>query len=86
MPAGRLDRRQPVLRSRLRRLRPEIRAQLVDARNRGTAVLLISEDLDKLHRNSSPICCVMFEGAIVFETQPRDTDSMTLGRYMAGHA
>jgi simple sugar transport system ATP-binding protein len=63
----------------------EIRAQLVDARNRGTAVLLISEDLDELMELSDRLC-VMFEGAIVFETQPRDTDSMTLGRYMAGHA
>jgi ABC-type uncharacterized transport system ATPase subunit len=61
----------------------EIRAQLVDARNRGTAVLLISEDLDELLELSDRLC-VMFEGSIVFETEPHATDSMTLGRYMAG--
>jgi simple sugar transport system ATP-binding protein len=63
----------------------EIRAQLVDARNRGTAVLLISEDLDELLELSDRLC-VMFEGAIVFESEPKHTDSRTLGRYMAGHA
>jgi simple sugar transport system ATP-binding protein len=63
----------------------EIRAQLVDARNRGTAVLLISEDLDELLELSDRLC-VMFEGKIVFETEPRNTDSKTLGHYMAGHA
>jgi ABC-type uncharacterized transport system ATPase subunit len=63
----------------------EIRAQLVDARNRGTAVLLISEDLDELLELSDRLC-VMFEGAIVFEAEPKNTDSRTLGRYMAGHA
>ncbi|HEX4353790.1 MAG TPA: ABC transporter ATP-binding protein [Polyangiales bacterium] len=63
----------------------EIRAQIVDARNRGTAVLLISEDLDELMELSDRLC-VMFEGAIVFETKPPETDPLTLGRYMAGHA
>ena len=62
----------------------EIRAQLVDARNRGTAVLLISEDLDELMELSDRLC-VMFEGAIVYETEPQATDTTTLGRYMAGH-
>jgi general nucleoside transport system ATP-binding protein len=62
----------------------EIRAQLVDARNRGTAVLLISEDLDELMELSDRLC-VMFEGSIVYESEPHTTDTRTLGRYMAGH-
>jgi simple sugar transport system ATP-binding protein len=63
----------------------EIRAQLVDARNSGTAVLLISEDLDELMELSDRLC-VMFEGAIVFETKPGECDTATIGRHMAGHA
>ena len=62
----------------------EIRAQLVDARNAGTAVLLISEDLDEL-RELSDRLCVMFGGSIVLETTPAAVDTATLGRYMAGH-
>jgi ABC-type uncharacterized transport system ATPase subunit len=62
----------------------EIRAQIVDARNSGTAVLLISEDLDEL-RELSDRLCVMFDGAIVLETTPSAVDTATLGRYMAGH-
>ncbi len=62
----------------------EIRAQLVDARNRGTAVLLISEDLDELMELSDRLC-VMFDGQIVFETKPSETEPGTVGRYMAGH-
>ena len=63
----------------------EIRAQLVDARNQGTAVLLISEDLDELMELSDRLC-VIFDGAIVFETKPAQTQPATVGRYMAGHA
>jgi len=62
----------------------DIRAQLVDARNAGTAVLLVSEDLDELLELSDRLC-VMFDGAIVHETTPDETDPMTIGRYMAGH-
>jgi len=63
----------------------EIRAQIVDARNGGTAVLLISEDLDELMELADRVC-VMFEGAIVFETRPGECDAATIGRHMAGHA
>jgi simple sugar transport system ATP-binding protein len=63
----------------------EIRAQLVDARNHGTAVLLISEDLDELLELSDRLC-VIFDGAIVHETTPAETQPATIGRYMAGHA
>ena len=58
----------------------EIRSQLMDARNRGAAVLLISEDLDELLELADRIV-VMFEGKFVYET-PRD-QVQTIGRYMA---
>lgn len=60
----------------------EIRSQLMDARNRGAAVLLISGDLDELLELADRIV-VMFEGTFVYET-PRDrADVQTIGRYMA---
>jgi simple sugar transport system ATP-binding protein len=62
----------------------DIRAQLVDARNRGTAVLLISEDLDELLELSDRLC-VIFDGAINHETRPADTQAAVVGKYMAGH-
>lgn len=63
----------------------EIRAQLVDARNRGTAVLLISEDLDELLELSDRLS-VIFDGAIVHETDPHAAEPSVIGGYMAGHA
>jgi ABC-type uncharacterized transport system ATPase subunit len=63
----------------------EIRAQIVDARNQGTAVLLISEDLDELMELSDRLC-VMFAGSIVFETKPSETEPTEVGRHMAGHS
>ncbi|MDB4975096.1 MAG: putative transporter [Myxococcaceae bacterium] len=62
----------------------EIRAQLVDARNRGTAVLLISEDLDELLELSDRLS-VIFDGAISYETDPATTAPAIVGKYMAGH-
>jgi len=62
----------------------EIRAQLVDARNRGSAVLLISEDLDELLELADRLC-VIFDGAITYETSPASTTPSVLGKYMAGH-
>jgi general nucleoside transport system ATP-binding protein len=62
----------------------EIRSQIVQTRNQGAAVLLISEDLDELMELSDRLC-VMFDGEIVFETTPAQADTPTIGRYMAGH-
>ena len=45
----------------------EIRAQIMEARNRGAAVLLVSEDLDEVLELSDRIV-VMFDGKFVFET------------------
>lgn len=62
----------------------EIHTRLVAARNRGTAVLLVSEDLDELLHLSDRIV-VMSEGRIVFECSAAGADRRTLGAYMGGH-
>jgi simple sugar transport system ATP-binding protein len=63
----------------------EIRSRLVDARNAGTAVLLISADLDELFALSDRIV-VMSGGKIVHETQAESAELRAIGRHMAGHA
>jgi ABC-type uncharacterized transport system ATPase subunit len=63
----------------------EIRAKLVDARNRGAAVLLLSEDLDELLELSDRLC-VMFHGSVVYEGKPGDTPISKIGELMAGAA
>jgi ABC-type uncharacterized transport system ATPase subunit len=63
----------------------EIRARIVAARNAGTAVLLISEDLDEILELSDRIV-VMCEGKIVHETPGAGADAHEIGRHMAGHA
>ncbi|UHD44216.1 ABC transporter ATP-binding protein [Aureimonas altamirensis] len=63
----------------------DIRAALLKARNKGAAVLLVSEDLDEVIALSDRIL-VMHEGRIVFETEGgRKADPMEIGRHMAGH-
>ena len=62
----------------------EIRGQLMAARNRGAAVLLVSEDLDELLELSDRIL-VMSEGRIVYEAPIESADTRTIGSYMAGH-
>ena len=63
----------------------DIRAQLIAARNRGTAVLLVSEDLDEIVALSDRIV-VMFEGRIVFECAGgAEADPTVIGSHMAGH-
>jgi ABC-type uncharacterized transport system ATPase subunit len=61
----------------------EIRAQIIAARNRGAAVLLISEDLDELLELADRIA-VIFEGRIVFETPRMQADIREIGRHMIG--
>ncbi|SLN15396.1 ABC transporter ATP-binding protein [Roseisalinus antarcticus] len=61
-----------------------IRDRLIEARNTGTAILLISEDLDEIMELSDRIL-VMSEGRVSFET-PIETANVTeLGQHMAGH-
>ncbi len=59
----------------------EIRGRIIAARNRGAAVLLISEDLDELLELADRML-VMFEGEIVYETPREGADIHTVGRYM----
>lgn len=61
-----------------------IRDRLMAARNAGTAVLLISEDLDEIMELSDRIL-VMSDGRIAFETPADTADVAELGRHMAGH-
>jgi len=61
----------------------EIRAQIVEARNRGAAVLLFSEDLDEVFELSDRII-VMFHGKFVYETPAAQADIGIIGRHMAG--
>lgn len=60
-----------------------IRDRLVEARNAGTAVLLISEDLDEIMEISDRIL-VMSEGRITFETLIAAADVTRIGHHMAG--
>jgi simple sugar transport system ATP-binding protein len=62
----------------------EIRGRIVAARNRGAAVLLVSEDLDELFEISDRIA-VMFEGAVVYQVPVEEADVQLIGRHMAGH-
>jgi len=62
----------------------EIRAQIVEARNHGTAVLLLSEDLDEILELADRIA-VIFEGRLVYESPASTADIGEIGRNMAGH-
>ncbi len=61
----------------------EIRSQIIAARNKGTAVLLISEDLDELLELSDRIL-VMSEGRIVYQTLIQDANRQAIGSHMSG--
>jgi len=60
-----------------------IHAQLVAQRDAGKAVLLVSLELDEVMSVSDRIL-VMYEGQIVAELNPKQTDVQELGLYMAG--
>lgn len=59
------------------------RQELMNARNSGTGVLLISEDLDELFSLSDRLV-VLFEGRIVGEFLPAETDAYEIGYLMTG--
>ena len=63
----------------------EIRARIMEARNKGAAVLLVSEDLDEIFEMSDRVA-VMSSGRITHIAPAAETDRNTVGRYMAGHA
>ncbi len=62
-----------------------IRDRLIEARNSGVAVLLISEDLDEILELSDRIV-VMSEGRVAFETSAAAANTAEIGSFMAGHA
>src|ERR1700677_2758403 len=62
----------------------QIHAEIMAARNRGAAVLLVSEDLDELPELADRLV-VMFHGSIVYETRASEADLTEIGRHMAGH-
>ncbi|HSI41007.1 MAG TPA: ABC transporter ATP-binding protein [Xanthobacteraceae bacterium] len=62
----------------------EIRAQIMEQRNRGAAVLLVSEDLDEILELADRVA-VMSEGRITYVAPVAETDRTTIGRHMAGH-
>ncbi len=62
----------------------EIRAQIMDQRNNGAAVLLVSEDLDEVLELSDRVA-VMSEGRITHVASAAKADRNTIGKYMAGH-
>jgi ABC-type uncharacterized transport system ATPase subunit len=59
------------------------RQELVQARNRGAGILLISEDLEELLSLSDRLV-VLFEGRIVGEFKPQEIDSHQIGYLMTG--
>ncbi len=59
------------------------RQALLDARARGAGVLLISEDLEELFTLSDRLI-VLFEGRIVGEFKPEETDGYQVGYLMTG--
>lgn len=61
-----------------------IHTQILDARNRGVAVLLVSEDLDELLKLSDRII-VISGGEFAYESAIADADYTEIGHKMAGH-
>jgi general nucleoside transport system ATP-binding protein len=61
----------------------QIHAEIMAARNRGAAVLLVSEDLDELLELSDRLV-VMFHGEFVYEARASEADLTEIGRHMAG--
>ena len=60
----------------------EIRNRIMEVRNAGAAVLLISEDLDEILTLADRIV-VMLEGRFVYETSREGADVHEIGRHMA---
>jgi simple sugar transport system ATP-binding protein len=58
--------------------------KLMELRNRGGAVLLVSEDLDELLKLADRIL-IMSGGEVAHETLRADVDLSVVGRFMGGH-
>ncbi len=63
----------------------EIRAQIMKVRNKGSAVLLVSEELDEILELSDRIV-VMRNGKLVYQTTADAIDLSVIGHHMAGHS
>jgi simple sugar transport system ATP-binding protein len=62
----------------------EIRAQIIEQRNRGAAVLLLSEDLDEVLELADRVA-VMSEGKITYVVPRAEANRTSIGHHMAGH-
>ena len=62
-----------------------IHQTLLELRERGTAILLISEELEELLALADRIA-VMYEGQIAASVDPRTADIHEIGLYMTGGA
>ena len=60
-----------------------IHERIVEERDQGAAVLIVSSELDEVMALSDRIL-VMFDGKVVAEKRPEDTTNAELGLYMAG--
>ena len=60
-----------------------VHSRLIQARNRGKAILLVSSELDELLELSDRIA-VMFNGEIVGMVKPNETNQQELGKLMLG--
>ncbi|SIS37458.1 ABC transporter ATP-binding protein [Salimicrobium flavidum] len=60
-----------------------IHSKLIEERDKGRAVLLVSFELDEI-MNVSDRIAVMFDGQIIAEVKPEETDEQELGLLMAG--
>lgn len=60
-----------------------VRRRLIQERDNGAGVLLMSEDLDEIFNLSDRIA-VIYEGRIMAEARPGDTDLQEIGLWMAG--
>ncbi|MFB6149065.1 MAG: ABC transporter ATP-binding protein [Halobacteriales archaeon] len=61
----------------------DIRKNLLDQRREGMGILLVSEDLDEILDMSDRIL-VVYEGEIVLETTPEETNKQEIGLKMTG--
>ncbi|MBX3502743.1 MAG: ABC transporter ATP-binding protein [Alphaproteobacteria bacterium] len=62
----------------------ETRKRIVEARDSGAAVLLVSEDLDEIFELSDRVL-VMFEGRIAYDAPIAEARPDIVGHHMAGH-
>ena len=60
-----------------------IHERLIEQRDAGTAILIVSEDLDEVLSLSDRVL-VMFEGEIIAEAKPQESTREALGLMMAG--